>query len=220
MSRPLVGALFCLFTLSTAASAVQHGAGVVAEPTAHTWLVAGFWSLKTLVVAAFCWAVIRRPPAKHPARQPLAFAACAAAIAGGVALRGPEATASTSMLILGESVAVLSCGFVLASVLTLGTCFGVLPEARGLVTRGPYKLVRHPVYLGELGVCAGLAIGAPTVWNFCAAALVLAAQFVRMRLEERALAREFPEYASYAARTPRLLPLPFRLSSLEMSRCP
>ena len=110
------------------------------------------------------------------------------------------------MLIAGEVVALLSCAFLLASVLALGTCFGVLPEARGLVTRGPYRLVRHPVYLGELGACAGLVMGAPTAWNLSAAAVLLAAQLVRMRLEERALEREFPEYAAYAARTPRLLP--------------
>jgi protein-S-isoprenylcysteine O-methyltransferase Ste14 len=36
-----------------------------------------------------------------------------------------------------------------------------------------------------------------------------------MRLEERALEREFPEYAAYAARTPRLLPIPARLRAVE-----
>jgi len=219
MQRGPVGALFAVFTLGTAVAAVRHGADAVADPTTHAWLVAGYWSLKTGVVAAFCWAVLRRSPSRRPARELVAFVACTAAILGGFALRGPEATASTSMLIAGEVVTLLSCAFLLTSVLALGTCFGVLPEARGLVTRGPYGLVRHPVYLGELGVCAGLAIGAPTVWNLSAAAVVLAAQLVRMRLEERALAREFPEYAAYAARTPRLLPLPFRLSPLEMSRC-
>jgi protein-S-isoprenylcysteine O-methyltransferase Ste14 len=91
-------------------------------------------------------------------------------------------------------------------VLALGRCFGVLPEVRGLVTRGPYSVVRHPVYLGELGACAGLVLAAPTPWNVGVAAVFTAAQFVRMRLEERALGSEFPEYRSYAARTPRLVP--------------
>jgi protein-S-isoprenylcysteine O-methyltransferase Ste14 len=114
------------------------------------------------------------------------------------------------MLVIGELVAVVSSVWLLASVLALGRCFGILPEARGLVTRGPYRLVRHPVYLGELGVCAGLVIGAPTIWNIACAALILAAQIVRMGLEERALEAEFPEYAAYARRTSRIVPWPPR----------
>ena len=220
MSRVLVSATFGLLTLATLAQAVEQAGDAIADPSARAWLVAGFWALKTAVVAAFCWAVLRRAPAKRAAREPVAFAACAAAILGAVALRGPEAGASTGMLLAGECVALLSCAFLLASVLALGTCFGVLPEARGLVTRGPYGLVRHPVYLGELGACAGLVIGAPTTWNLLAAAVLLSAQLVRMRLEERALEREFPEYAEYAARTPRLFPSTVRLRPVEVSSCP
>jgi protein-S-isoprenylcysteine O-methyltransferase Ste14 len=215
VNRGLVGATFALFTLATLALAVEHAGDAIAESSARAWLIAGFWVLKTGVVAAFSWAVLRRAPAKRPAREPVAFAACTAAILGAVALRGPEGAASTGMLIAGDAVALLSCAFLLASVLALGTCFGVLPEARGLVTRGPYGLVRHPVYLGELGACAGLVMGAPTTWNLSAAGVLLGAQLVRMRLEERALEQEFPEYATYAARTPRLLPIPVRLRAVE-----
>ena len=71
---------------------------------------------------------------------------------------------------------------------------------------GPERGDRHPVYLGELGVFAGLVIGAPTIWNLTCAAVIVAAQFVRMGLEEQALEAEFPEYADYARRTPRLTP--------------
>jgi protein-S-isoprenylcysteine O-methyltransferase Ste14 len=91
-------------------------------------------------------------------------------------------------------------------VLFLGRCFGVLPEARGVVRRGPYRLVRHPVYLGELGAWAGLAIAAPSVANGGVFAGLIVAQVVRMRLEERALAEAFPEYVAYASTTPSLIP--------------
>jgi protein-S-isoprenylcysteine O-methyltransferase Ste14 len=217
VNRGAVGALFGLFLLGTVLQAGEHLGAVITDPSARAWLVAGFWILKTGVVAAFCWAILRRAPAKRPAREPVAFAACTAAVLGAVALRGPEAASSTVMLIAGEAVALVSCAFLLASVLALGTCFGVLPEARGLVMRGPYRLVRHPVYLGELGACAGLVMGAPSAWNFAAAAVLLAGQLVRMRLEERALEHEFPEYAAYAARTPRLIPSTVRLRPVEVS---
>ena len=98
----------------------------------------------------------------------------------------------------------------LVAALALGRCFGVLPEARGLVTHGPYALVRHPLYLGEFAAMAGLLIASPSPRNLAAGAAFVIAQVTRMILEERALTREFPEYADYAARTPRVVPSPAR----------
>src|SRR5439155_23485485 len=118
-----------------------------------------------------------------------------AAIGAAVALGGPGA-GSTATLVAGEALALASCVWLLASVLALGRCFSVLPEARGLVTRGPYRLVRHPVYVGELGAAAGLVVAAPAPRNLLALATLVVAQLVRMRLEERALACAFPEYAA------------------------
>lgn len=215
MSRGLVGGVFALFSVANLAEAAKHVEDAISAGTTRPWLDAGYWLLKTGVVAAFFVAVLRRPEPLRPSREPVAFVACALAILGAVALQ-PGADTSTAWLVAGEVVALVSCAFLLASVLALGTCFGVLPEARGLVTRGPYRLVRHPVYLGELGACAGLVLGAPSAWNLTAAAVLLGAQLVRMRLEERALETEFPEYAAYAAHTPRLIPMPVRLRPLEV----
>ena len=216
MSRALVAGLFALFSLANLAEAARKVEDAISAGTARPWLDAGYWILKTGVVAVFFFAVLRRPESLRPSREPIAFVACALAILGAVSLREPGPEASTAWLVAGEAVALASCGFLLASVLALGTCFGVLPEARGLVTRGPYRLVRHPVYLGELGACAGLVLGAPSAWNLTAAVVLLGAQLVRMRLEERALELEFPEYAAYAAHTPRLIPMPVRLRPLEV----
>lgn len=209
MSRFVPGGLFALFTAATAGSLVAGVRDAVAIGSAHAWLVAGFWLLKTIVVAAFGYFMIVRGPSRRPSREPVAFVACAAAMIAVVVVGAPAA-GSTASLLAGEIVAVAGCAWMVASVLVLGRCFGVLPEARGLVVRGPYRLVRHPVYLGEIGAAAGLVAGAPAARNLVALAVLVAAQLVRMRLEERALAQAFPEYAAYAARTPRLLPSPTR----------
>ena len=63
-----------------------------------------------------------------------------------------------------------------------------------------------PGYLGEIGVCCGLVLASPAAWNVALLACFAFAQAVRMRLEERALAAEFPQYERYAACTGRLLP--------------
>lgn len=88
----------------------------------------------------------------------------------------------------------------------LGKSFAIMPEARQLVTSGPYRLVRHPLYVVEtIGMTAMLIqfFSLPGVALFVA---YLAIQVGRAIFEEHILARTFPDYASYAARTARFIP--------------
>jgi len=208
MSRFLVTGIFLVATGATAVSAFDHLEAAFSDPTARAWALAGFGVLKTAVIAAFCFFVAVRDEPRTRSRNPIAFLAFATALAALVLLRQPSATSSTTLVLIGDLFAFASCVWLLVAAITLGRCFGMLPEARGLVTRGPYGVVRHPVYLGEIGVFAGFLIGAPSAWNLAAILAFCAAQATRMRLEERALALEFPEYAEYAARTPVLVPRP------------
>ena len=114
---------------------------------------------------------------------------------------------SGAVLVAGDLMLGAGLLFAIASVAFLGRCFGVLPDVRGLVTRGPYRLVRHPLYLGELTAALGIVVGAQRWAPALAAWLVcLGLQLVRTRYEERSLRAEFPEYAPYADRTKRLIP--------------
>jgi protein-S-isoprenylcysteine O-methyltransferase Ste14 len=206
MSRFFVTAVFVLLSVATGAAALQAAGEALAEPTARAWAVAGYSQLKLAVVVAFSIFVFTREPARQRSRNPVAFAACAVAVAAVVILQPPPDSAATWLVLAGDLLTLVSCVWLLVAVVALGRCFGVLPEARGLVTSGPYGRVRHPVYLGELGAAAGLVLAAPTAWNLGVVVAFFAAQAVRMRLEEQALAAEFPEYAAYAAQTPRLVP--------------
>ena len=97
-------------------------------------------------------------------------------------------------------------GFAISAVIVLGRSISVLPEARRLVTRGPYALVRHPLYLGEIVALAGVALQFLQPWALLLLGLVCIFQLQRMKYEELVLAQVFPEYGDYMTRTARLVP--------------
>src|SRR5207248_3010306 len=61
----------------------------------------------------------------------------------------PQRHASTWLLSLSTLMAVGGMSFAVYSVLWLGRSFSLMPEARRLVTGGPYSVIRHPLYVGE-----------------------------------------------------------------------
>jgi len=85
---------------------------------------------------------------------------------------------------------------------TLRCAFSITVEARTLVTDGPYRFVRHPVYLGEMLTAAGVAVLRLSPLNVLIFVLIVALQLMRSRWEEAKLARNFPEYRDFAARSP------------------
>lgn len=95
-----------------------------------------------------------------------------------------------------------------ASKLALGRSFGLLPAERGLVTGGPYRVVRHPIYLGYLIGHAGFLLANASWQNLAVLVLLYAAQVLRMRREEAVLAAGSADYRRYQQRVRwRLLPL-------------
>jgi protein-S-isoprenylcysteine O-methyltransferase Ste14 len=80
------------------------------------------------------------------------------------------------------------------------------PTAGGLVTHGPYRYWRHPIYAAILYfVWAGIASHL-TQEAVAAAVLVTLGLVTRMLLEERLLRREYPGYEVYARQTRRVIP--------------
>jgi protein-S-isoprenylcysteine O-methyltransferase Ste14 len=116
-------------------------------------------------------------------------------------------SASTEAVLASSAVIVLGTLFTMWSLATLGRCFGLMPEARGLVRRGPYAWVRHPVYLGELTSALGMLIVKPHPIIVGLYLAFVGLQYWRTLFEEQALAEAFPdEYPAYRGRVSRLLP--------------
>jgi protein-S-isoprenylcysteine O-methyltransferase Ste14 len=138
--------------------------------------------------------------------------AVAAAMIGSFVLYGlfliPGQGRTTNVWVLAASDLGLAFGiaWALYSLSYLGRRFSIVPEARGLVTSGPYRLVRHPIYLGE--IMAGFGLVLPTLLTLHALvlALFLAAQLARTYYEERVLRSTYPQYEAYAKHTHRLIP--------------
>lgn len=86
--------------------------------------------------------------------------------------------------------------------------FNVRPEPKAggvLVTNGPYRWIRHPMYLAVLLFTAAFA-AAGDRWQWLAWAALGAVLLAKARREERGMALAHPAYADYRARTRAILP--------------
>jgi protein-S-isoprenylcysteine O-methyltransferase Ste14 len=106
------------------------------------------------------------------------------------------------------STALILCGstFAITVLLRLGRSFSVMAEARGLVTGGIYRHIRHPLYVAEEIAAIGCAMQFFSLWAVLLIIVQFGFQLRRMVNEERILERRFPEYARYRQTTARLVP--------------
>ena len=109
----------------------------------------------------------------------------------------------------GLDLAVVAAAFFLGSKAALGReyspCFDAFMPGE-LVERGPYRLIRHPIYTANIALLLALAVAADTGW-LVVNAIVLTVFYREAAIrEERELAEAWPAYRDYAARTGRFLP--------------
>ena len=96
----------------------------------------------------------------------------------------------------GLVLVTFAAGLSLVSLLTMGRLFGIRPALRGLATRGPYRVVRHPMYLSYVIADIGYNL---QEWSSVTLLLVLvgwASLIYRIHAEERVLSRH-PEWPAY-----------------------
>ncbi|WP_322507030.1 methyltransferase family protein [Anaerolinea sp.] len=142
------------------------------SPSILAWL----YAFHNLLLA---WFYMKREPAKRYDRVGLWLGLTAAMLPTPV----QGIPSSWYLLIPG----LLGYTLILWSLMTLGTKFGIAPADRGLTSRGPYQVVRHPMYLGELVFRATLLsssgnLGMDSLFLFV---ILTAIQCMRILREER-----------------------------------
>jgi protein-S-isoprenylcysteine O-methyltransferase Ste14 len=169
---------------------------------AHTILSLLFCGL---IAALF---LIRRTPQGSRARPPAMAVALAGTFMMSATVARPGTMQDWRVLALSDLLMTVGLAVSIYAAASLRDCFGLAAEARGVVTSGAYRLVRHPLYLGELVAALGVLLPVVAPLTTLIFGLFCLCQVTRAMLEERDLAAAFPEYTAYRRRTPALLPWP------------
>jgi len=210
-ARPDVGRLV---VLPAAVVLAVAGAASLVRGATHADAAAGTGALRWLTALLSCcfyvlagWCYLRRGRAVATRRSiPAHLAAVTATVtpfAFGVLPVTPAGAARSAMaavlLLAGTAWSVWA-------VRSLGRSVGILAQARRVVHSGPYRWVRHPLYVGELIAAAGLALVAGTAVAAGLWLVLCGLQVYRAGHEEAVLAAALPDYVGYRARTAALLP--------------
>jgi protein-S-isoprenylcysteine O-methyltransferase Ste14 len=119
-------------------------------------------------------------------------------------------SAAPALRVFGVLLCAAGIAFAIWARATLGANWSPVPSIKHeheLVTTGPYRFVRHPIYSGMWFALLGSAFAVSLAWfaGLAVASLIFA---YRIRVEERLMLRQFPaDYPAYRRRTKALIPL-------------
>lgn len=164
------------------------------------------FSIPTLATALLQWVVavlfLLRGKAQRDGDTLALSATAASLLLGGVLVSmlplKPWPMSGVIVFTLGTALTVLSLG-------TLGGSFAIFPARRTLKKDGPYRLIRHPAYLGETVMLLGVAVAIGSAAGWTLLVVAVAAFVFRIQGEERVWQSD--EFAAYREQTPwRLVP--------------
>ncbi|MDH4022569.1 MAG: isoprenylcysteine carboxylmethyltransferase family protein [Gammaproteobacteria bacterium] len=164
--------------------------------------IAGLGFLLAIVVTT----ITRLPPQRSAAGIQPRVVALIGAFATTTFIALPPVEVSPGVELLADVIVLAGCALCILCLAWLGRSFSIMAQARQLVTAGPYRFARHPLYACEAVMLAGIILRNPSWLALTIASVALFFQYLRIRNEEAVLRSVFPEYASYALQTPMLLP--------------
>src|SRR5215471_12528710 len=111
---------------------------------------------------------------------------------------------------VAPSLCVAGLAFALWARVTLGRNWSgvvTLKEGHELVQRGPYRVVRHPIYTGMLIMSFATALVQSHLAGFAGVLLMFASFWIKLGREEGLMLQQFPErYAAYQQHVKRIIP--------------
>jgi protein-S-isoprenylcysteine O-methyltransferase Ste14 len=108
--------------------------------------------------------------------------------------------------LLSTACVLIGMIMMLVTIRHLGRSFSLVPQARSVVQTGPYRWIKHPLYLAEEIAILGVVLQYLTPVTVIVLILHIGVQVCRILCEEDLLRRNCPEYSSYEASRWRLIP--------------
>ena len=99
-------------------------------------------------------------------------------------------------LIVPNALVLMSVALMIYARLTLGRSIGYVPADRGIVTGGPYKFVRHPIYSGLFVTLLAFTLRGYSPLSLLLCAIIVGLFMLKSVIEECFL-RDNPEYETY-----------------------
>jgi protein-S-isoprenylcysteine O-methyltransferase Ste14 len=161
----------------------------------HRLIGAGFFVQQSWVAVAF----LARRSAQAASHRWMDWVVAFGGTFGGVLLR-PNGLHSALGVRVGLELQLVALAVWAVSFWALGRSFGFVAANRGVVTRGPYALVRHPIYASFLLSLLGYLLQSTSMWNLAVLAFVGVCTVGRTIAEERLLDATSPSYRSYRTR--------------------
>ena len=205
----LVPSLFFSLFLARELVLLAGAVGGVHRPIDLLFLLQQALALAYFTMLVVLYAV-RLPQRGTDHRRTVIFIAFSGTFAAISASFLPGGTRREGLVLVADVLATAGLAYSVWGLAYLRRSFSIIPEARRLVTGGPYSLSRHPVYLGEIATAIGVNLATAGWLSGLAIVYFVVCELLRIRWEERILALTFPnEYPEYARSVPRYLPNPF-----------
>ena len=168
-------------------------AGLLHYLSTRSLIGAAFFAEQTWVVVAY---LIRRP-AKVLSQRPRDWLLAFGGTFGGVLLR-PTGAHPHWGVVAGFNVQIVGLVICAAAFLTLGRSFGFAAADRALVRKGPYAVIRHPIYAAYYFLLTGYLLQSLSIQNALVVVFVCSCNVGRALVEERLLSSssQYDEYWS------------------------